>query len=93
MNHLALNLDTAEQALRDNLHVHGLDPLARSHMQRALCHVREAFIGITQSGQARTVEQLVAEQATFERQMAATFKLARAHEQTIAPRKGIRLRD
>ncbi len=53
------NLDTAEQALRENLHVHLIDETARTHMNRALAHVREALIATKQIGQARSVEELV----------------------------------
>lgn len=52
-------LDTADQALRENLHRNDLDPNAREHMERALSHVREAYIATNEIGKARSVEQLV----------------------------------
>lgn len=52
-------LDTAEQALRENLHRNDLDPTAREHMERALSHVREAYIATNEIGKARSVQRLV----------------------------------
>jgi hypothetical protein len=52
-------LDTADQALRENLHRNDLDPTAREHMERALSHVREAYIATNEIGKARSVQQLV----------------------------------
>lgn len=52
-------LDTAEQALRENLHRNDLDPTAREHMERALSHVREAYIATNEIGKARSVRRLV----------------------------------
>ena len=52
-------LDTADQALRENLHRHDLDPTAREHMERALSHVREAHIATNEIGKARSVQRLV----------------------------------
>lgn len=52
-------LDTTEQALRKNFHRSDLDPTAREHMERALFHVREAYIATNDIGKARSVSQLV----------------------------------
>ena len=52
-------LDTADQALRENLHRHDLDPTGREHMERALSHVREAYIATNEIGKARSVRRLV----------------------------------
>ena len=52
-------LDTAEQALRENLHRNDIDPTAREHMERALSHVREAYIATNEIGKARSVRRLV----------------------------------
>jgi hypothetical protein len=52
-------LNNAESALRENLHRHDLDPIAQAHMERALLHVREAYIATNEVGKARTVQQLV----------------------------------
>jgi len=51
-------LRVAETALRGNLHLRGVDAVAGAHMERALAHVREAFIAINETGHARTVKQL-----------------------------------
>ena len=60
MSHLILEqLNTADQALRENLHRHDLDPTAREHMERALSHVREAYIATNEIGKARSVQTLV----------------------------------
>jgi hypothetical protein len=37
----------------------GLGNTAREHMERALAHVREAYVAFNEMGQARTVQQLV----------------------------------
>ncbi|MBK9140551.1 MAG: hypothetical protein IPM17_17655 [Verrucomicrobia bacterium] len=54
-------LDTANQALRENLHRNDLDSTARAHMERALAHVREAYIATNEIGKARSVERLVSD--------------------------------
>ena len=54
-------LDTADQALRENLHRHDLDPTAREHMERAMSHVREAYIATNEIGKARSVQRLVSD--------------------------------
>ena len=57
--HILEQLDTADQALRENLHRKFLDPNAREHMERALSHVREAYIATNELDKARSVQQLV----------------------------------
>ncbi len=57
---LRRNLDRAEEALRENLHMHCLDETARAHMERALNHTREARVAAHEIGQARSVQQLAA---------------------------------
>ena len=57
--HILEQLDTADQALRENLHRHDLDPTAREHMERAMSHVREACIATNEIGKARSVHRLV----------------------------------
>ena len=74
-------LNEAEQALRENLHRHELDPVARSHMERALSHTREAVIATNEIGKARTTQQLVTDLEKVER---LTAKLAaRYQSQTV----------
>ena len=52
-------LTAAETALRNNLHTHGFGHTAHEHMERALAHIREAYVAINEAGHARTVQQLV----------------------------------
>ncbi len=60
-------LDTAEQALRENLHRNDLDPTAREHMERALSHVHEAYIATNEIDKARSVQRLVGDLEKVER--------------------------
>lgn len=60
-------LNDAETALRENLHRHDLDPVARAHMERAVSHVREAYIGTNEIGKARTVQELACDLDMFDR--------------------------
>lgn len=69
-------LNNAESALRENLHRHDLDPTARAHMERALNHVREAYIATNEIGKSRTVHQLVSDCEGVERLM---IKINRGH--------------
>lgn len=52
-------LTMAENALRGNLHVHGFGHTSHEHMERALAHIREAYVAINEAGHARSVQQLV----------------------------------
>jgi hypothetical protein len=52
-------LNAAEAALRTGLHTHGFGCAAPAHMERALAHIREAYVAINEINRARTVEQLV----------------------------------
>ena len=66
--HLILEeLNNAEQALRENLHRNDLEPTAREHMERALSHVREAYIATNEIGKARSVQRLVGDLEKVER--------------------------
>ena len=60
-------LNNAEQALRENLHRNDLVPTAREHMERALSHVREAYIATNEIGKARSVQRLVGDLEKVER--------------------------
>lgn len=60
-------LSDAESALRENLHRHDLDSTARSHMERAVSHVREAYVATNEIGKARTVKRLVGDLEKVER--------------------------
>ncbi|HWC58453.1 MAG TPA: hypothetical protein VHC44_02070 [Verrucomicrobiae bacterium] len=50
-------LNAAESALRDGLHKHGFGSTAHAHMERALAHVREAYIAINEAKPVRSVQQ------------------------------------
>jgi hypothetical protein len=52
-------LNAAEAALRSGLHTHGFGSTARSHMERALAHIQEAYIAIAETKAVRSVPQLV----------------------------------
>lgn len=65
--HILEQLDNASQALRENLHRHDLDPVAREHMERAVAHVHEAHIATNEIGKARSVRRLVGDLEKVER--------------------------
>jgi hypothetical protein len=65
--HILEELNNAEQALRENLHRHDLDSTAREHMERALSHVREAYVATNEIGKARSVQRLVSDLEKVER--------------------------
>jgi phosphoribosylpyrophosphate synthetase len=85
--HIFEQLDTADQALRENLHRNDLDPTAREHMERALSHVREAYIATNDIGKARSVQQLVDD---LEKVSHIVSKVRR-RERTTTPTKPIRI--
>jgi hypothetical protein len=88
MNHPILEqLDTAQRALRENLHRHDLEPTARQHMERALSHVREAHIATNQIGRARSVHRLVSDLEKVDR----LLERFRAHQPTGVTVKPIRI--
>ena len=80
-------LDTADQALRENLHRNDLDPTAREHMERALSHVREAYVATNEIGKARSVQQLVGDLEKVNHIVAKV----RRHELPTAQTKPIRI--
>ena len=51
-------LQTAEVNLRAGLHQHGLDVIVRAHLERALAHIREAYIAVNEQTKIRTVQEL-----------------------------------
>ncbi len=79
------NLNSAERALRANLHIHGLDATAREHMERALCHVREGYIAVNEPGRARTVQKLVEDLGKVERLMEKLRARTGVTVRTISP--------
>lgn len=60
-------LNEAERALRTNLHRHDLDPTAHAHMERALNHVREAYVATNEIGKARSVQRFVSDLEKIQR--------------------------
>lgn len=68
-------LRLAEAALQNNVQVAGIDETARSHMELALAHVREAT-DIVRAGVGRTVREVVGDQTTFESRLQATLHVS-----------------
>ena len=52
-------LKAAESALRAGMHTYGFGCAARAHMERALAHIAESYIALTQPKNTRSVHQLV----------------------------------
>ncbi len=52
-------LKAAESALRAGMHTHGFGCTARAHMERALAHIAESYIALTEPKNTRSVHQLV----------------------------------
>ena len=52
-------LKAAEAALRAGMHTHGFGCTARAHMERALAHIAESYIALTEPKNTRSVHQLV----------------------------------
>ena len=72
-------LQTAEVNLRAGLHQHGMDAVVRAHLERALAHIREAYIAVNEQTRVRTVQEL-ADQLTRVEQMQADLRA----QQTLA---------
>ena len=51
-------LHTAEVNLRAGLHQHGMDVLVRAHLERALAHIREAYIAVNEQATIRSGQEL-----------------------------------
>ena len=66
-------LQTAEVNLRAGLHQHGMDAGVRVHLERALAHIREAYIAVNEQTRVRTVQEL-ADQLTRVEQMQADLR-------------------
>ena len=77
-------LETAEVNLRAGLHQHGLDALVRAHLERALAHIREVFIAISEQNKARTVQELAGQLARVE-QMQAELRAQETPARQISP--------
>jgi hypothetical protein len=56
---LLAQLNVAEAAMRNGLHTQGFGATVQAHMERALAHIREAYIALNEARQVRTVQQLV----------------------------------
>ncbi len=73
LNHLELRrqallgqLQTADVNLRAGLHQHGMDAIVRAHLERALAHIREAYIAVNEQTKVRTVQELADQLAHVE---------------------------
>ena len=73
LNHLELRrqallgqIQTADVNLRSGLHQHGMDALVRAHLERALAHIREAYIAVNEQAKVRTVQELADQLARVE---------------------------
>lgn len=56
---LLAQLNAAEAAIRNGLHTQGFGATVPAHLERALAHVREAYIAVNEAKSVRTVQQLV----------------------------------
>jgi hypothetical protein len=59
-------LQTADVNLRAGLHQHGMDAIVRAHLERALAHIREAYIAVNEQAKIRTVQELADELSRIE---------------------------
>ena len=80
LNHLELlrrtllgQLQTADVNLRSGLHQHGMDAIVRAHLERALAHIREAYIAVNEQAKIRSVQEL-ADQLIRVEQMQADLR-------------------
>ena len=63
-------LQTADVNLRSGLHQHGMDAIVRAHLERALAHLREAYIAVNEQTKVRTVQELADQLARVEQMQA-----------------------
>jgi hypothetical protein len=63
---LHVRLQSADTALRGSLNQPCAEALIRSHIQRALAHIREAETALHNLARARTVEQLAEQLARID---------------------------
>jgi len=63
-------LQTADVNLRSGLHQHGVDALVRAHLERALAHIREAYIAVNEQTKIRSVQELTEQLARIEQMQA-----------------------
>ena len=66
-------LQTADVNLRSGLHQHGMDAIVRAHLERALAHIREAYIAVNEQAKIRSVQELT-DQLTRIEQMQANLR-------------------
>ena len=72
-------IQTADVNLRAGLHQHGIEAIVRAHLERALAHIREAYIAVNEQTRVRPVQEL-ADQLTRVEQMQADLRA----QQTLA---------
>ena len=63
-------LQTADVNLRAGLHQHGMDAIVRAHLERALAHIREAYVAVNEQAKVRTVQELADQLARIEQMQA-----------------------
>jgi hypothetical protein len=56
---LLAQLNAAETAIRSGIPSQGFGATVQAHLERALAHVREAYIAVNEAKSVRTVQQLV----------------------------------
>jgi hypothetical protein len=72
-------IQTAEVNLLAGLHQHDMEAVVRAHLERALAHIREAYIAVNEQTRVRTVQKM-ADQLSRVEQMQADLRA----QQTIA---------
>ncbi|MGD0813541.1 MAG: hypothetical protein ABSA83_08055 [Verrucomicrobiota bacterium] len=63
-------IQSAEVNLRVGLHQHGVDALVRAHLERALAHIREAYIAVNEQAKIRSVQELAGQLTRIEQMQA-----------------------
>jgi hypothetical protein len=77
-------LQTADDNLRAGLHRHGLEALVRAHLDRALAHIREAYIAVNEETKIRSLQELT-DQLTRLEQMQAGLRTKQKHTDESQP--------
>ena len=63
-------LQTADVNLHSGLHQHGMDAIVRAHLERALAHIREATIAVSEQTKIRAVQELADQLVRIEQMQA-----------------------
>jgi hypothetical protein len=73
-------LQEAETNLRAALHINGFGNTPRSHMERAISHVHEAYIAVNENKPVRSIHQLADDLTRIEK---VVDEATRKHSQRI----------